>query len=106
MIGQALFLARGFDEAVPKLILAIQDDPTFPAPYRYLAACYAHMGRLAEAQEILQRLRAIGGVADAAPEISKGSAAELAILTVGRIVIEDGRVVIASLLAHGQPSVY
>jgi len=54
----------------------------------------------------IARLRASGGVADAAPEISKGSAAELTILTVGRIVIEDGRVVIASLPAHGQPSVY
>ena len=54
----------------------------------------------------IARLRASGGVADAGPEISKGSAAELAILTVGRIVIEDGRVVIASLPAHGQPSVY
>src|SRR6516162_5801157 len=62
LVGQAHFLARRFDEAVPKLLLAIQDDPTFPAPYRYLAACYAHMGRLAEAQEIVQRLRAIGGV--------------------------------------------
>src|SRR6516162_4793985 len=62
LIGQAHFLARRFDEAVPKLLLAIQDDPTFPAPYRYLAACYAHMGRLAEAQEIVQRLRAIGGI--------------------------------------------
>jgi AsmA protein len=50
----------------------------------------------------IARLRASGGVADAAPEISKGSAAELAILTVGRIVIEDGRVVIASPPAHGQ----
>jgi AsmA protein len=54
----------------------------------------------------IARIRASGGVADAAAEISKGSAAELAILTVGRIVIEDGRVVIASLPAHGQPSVY
>src|SRR6516162_1100531 len=62
LIGQAHFLARRFDEAVPRLLLAIQDDPTFPAPSRYLAACYAHMGRLAEAQEIVQRLRAIGGV--------------------------------------------
>jgi TolB-like protein/class 3 adenylate cyclase/predicted ATPase len=62
LIGQAHFLARRFDEAVPKLLLAIQDDPTFPAPYRYLAACYAHMGRLAEAREIVRRLRAIGGV--------------------------------------------
>src|SRR5262249_3028846 len=62
LIGQAHFLARRFDEAVPKLVLAIQDDPSFPAPYRYLAACYAHMGRLAEPQEIVQRLRAMGGV--------------------------------------------
>lgn len=62
LIGQAHFLARRFEETVPKLLLAIQDDPSFPAPYRYLTACYAHMGRLAEAQEITRRLRAIGGV--------------------------------------------
>jgi hypothetical protein len=44
---------------VPKLLLAIQEDPSFPAPYRTLAACYAHMGRLDEAREIAARLRAI-----------------------------------------------
>ena len=49
-IGAAHFLARRFAEAVPKLTLAIQDDPTFPQPYRYLAACYAHIGRLDEAR--------------------------------------------------------
>jgi pentatricopeptide repeat protein len=27
--------------------------------YRYLAACYAHMGRLDEAHEIVERLKAI-----------------------------------------------
>jgi len=54
----------------------------------------------------IARFHAIGGGADAASGISKGSAAELPMLTVGRIVIEDGRVVIASLPAHGQPSVY
>ena len=38
----------------------IQEDPSLPlADYRYLAACYAHMGRLAEAREIVGRLRAI-----------------------------------------------
>ncbi|MBV8336170.1 MAG: tetratricopeptide repeat protein, partial [Alphaproteobacteria bacterium] len=57
VIGQAHFLARRFDQAVPKLVLAIQEDPSFAVPYRYLAACYAHMGRLAEAREILGRLR-------------------------------------------------
>ena len=59
LIGQAHFLARRFEEAVPKLFLAIQEDPSFPAPYRYLAACYAHMGRLDDAQEIIKRLRAV-----------------------------------------------
>jgi hypothetical protein len=33
---------RRFDEAVQKLRLAIQEDPSFPEPYRFLAACYAH----------------------------------------------------------------
>jgi TolB-like protein/predicted ATPase/class 3 adenylate cyclase len=59
LIGQALFLARRFDEAVPKLLLAIQEDPSFPAPYRYLTACYAHMGRLGEARATVARLRRI-----------------------------------------------
>jgi TolB-like protein/class 3 adenylate cyclase/predicted ATPase len=59
LLGQAHFLARRFDEAVPKLLLAIQEDPSFPAPYRYLAACYAHMGRLAEARAIVARLRRV-----------------------------------------------
>jgi adenylate cyclase len=58
-IGQAHFLSRRFDEAVPKLLLAIQEDPTFPDPYRVLAASYAHMGRLEEARKIVARLRSI-----------------------------------------------
>lgn len=59
VIGGAHFLNQRFDEAVPKLLLAIQDNPHFAAPYRYLAACYAHMGRLDDAREIVARLRAI-----------------------------------------------
>ena len=58
-IGAAHFLSRRFDEAVPKLLLAIQDSPSFTHPYRVLAACYAHMGRLDEAREIFERLRTI-----------------------------------------------
>jgi adenylate cyclase len=61
-LGAAHFLARRFAEAVPKLRIAIQDNPAFPQPYRYLAACYAHMGRLDEAREIVARLRAITAV--------------------------------------------
>jgi TolB-like protein/DNA-binding winged helix-turn-helix (wHTH) protein len=58
-LGIAHFLSRHFDEAVPKLRLAMQDDPSAPQPYRWLTACYAHMGRLDDAREIMSRLRAI-----------------------------------------------
>jgi tetratricopeptide (TPR) repeat protein len=60
--GGAHFLSRRFAEAVPKLLLAIQEDPSFPQSYRYLAACYAHMGRLDDAREVVARLRAITSV--------------------------------------------
>jgi tetratricopeptide (TPR) repeat protein len=62
VIGAAHFFARRFDEAVPKLLLAIQDDPTYTPTYRYLAACYAQMGRLVDAREVIKRLRAITSV--------------------------------------------
>ena len=52
------------------------------------------------------RLPAGGTVADGPSGISKAYATEFPILDVRRIVIEDGRVVIASIPAHGQPSVY
>jgi TolB-like protein/class 3 adenylate cyclase len=58
-IGAAHFLSRRFDEALPKLLVAIQDDPSYPQPYRYLAACNAHMGRTEDAREAIKRLRAI-----------------------------------------------
>ena len=59
VMGYAHFLARRFDEAVPKLLLAIQDNPTAPNPLRNLASCYAHMGRLEDARNVVTRLRAI-----------------------------------------------
>jgi adenylate cyclase len=59
IIGAAHFIARRFDDAVPKLLLAIQENPGFPEPYRYLAACYAHMRRLDNAREVVARLRTI-----------------------------------------------
>ena len=58
-IGVAHFFSRRFDQAVPKLLLAIQEDPSFLYPYRVLAACYAHMGRLDEARDVVTRLRAL-----------------------------------------------
>jgi adenylate cyclase len=58
VIGVSHFLSRRFDQAVPKLLLAIQEDPSYSQPSRYLAACYALMGRLGDAREIVMRLRA------------------------------------------------
>jgi TolB-like protein/class 3 adenylate cyclase len=59
MIGGAYFFKRRFEEAAAKLLLSIQDHPGYPPAYRYLAACYSHMGRLDEARAIVARLRAI-----------------------------------------------
>jgi adenylate cyclase len=39
--------------------VAIEDMPVFPTSYRFLAACYAHMGLLDEARATIARLRAI-----------------------------------------------
>src|SRR5215467_238577 len=62
VIGVAHFLSRRFDEAVPRLHLAIQENPTRTSAYQFLAACFAHMGRLDEAREIVERLRAVTAV--------------------------------------------
>src|SRR6516164_5332469 len=59
VIGTAHLLDRQFDTAAAKLQLAIHERPTNPPPYRSLASCYAHMGRLDEARETIARLRAI-----------------------------------------------
>jgi hypothetical protein len=32
-----------------------EEDPSYPHPYRCLAACYAHMGRLDDARELVGR---------------------------------------------------
>src|SRR5207248_2715534 len=58
-IGAAYFFKRQFDEAASKLLLSIPDNPGYPNSYRFLAASYAHMGRLDEARAIVSRLRAI-----------------------------------------------
>ena len=62
VIGTAHLISRRFDEALPKLLLAVQEAPSFPIPYRWLASCYAHMGRLDEARDVVRRLRAISPV--------------------------------------------
>jgi TolB-like protein/class 3 adenylate cyclase len=59
VMGVAYFFKRRFDEAASRLLLGIQDNPGYPLSYRFLAAYYAHMGRLDEAHAIVARLRAI-----------------------------------------------
>jgi tetratricopeptide (TPR) repeat protein len=57
--GMAYFFKRSFDGAAANLLLGIQDDSGFAPSYRFLAACYAHMGRLDDARSIVAQLRAI-----------------------------------------------
>jgi adenylate cyclase len=59
VIGEAYFFSRRFDEAAANLLASLDLAPTFPVTYRVLAACYAHMGRLDDAREIVRRLSAI-----------------------------------------------
>jgi adenylate cyclase len=59
LMGEAHFYKHEFAEAAPQLQLSIQHHPGFPHSFRVLAACYAQMGRLAEARRIIDRLRAI-----------------------------------------------
>jgi len=59
LIGEAYFFKREFAEAAPKLLQSIQENPGYPHSYRVLAACYAQMGRLDEARQIIARLRVL-----------------------------------------------
>ena len=41
------------------LLLSLQEKPNWVPSYRFLAACYAHMGRVDEATLTIERLRAL-----------------------------------------------
>jgi adenylate cyclase len=56
-IGTALFIKQRFGEAAATLRVAMEALPSFTPTYRALASCYAHMGRLDEAREIVRRLQ-------------------------------------------------
>ena len=58
-IGVSHFFNRRFDEAVASLVVSLEEIPSWPVTYRVLASCYAHMGRLDEARELVKQLRAI-----------------------------------------------
>jgi adenylate cyclase len=57
--GVAHFLCGRFEEAAALLSASLEQLPSSLLTHRYLASCYAHMGRLDEAREIVKRLRRI-----------------------------------------------
>ena len=57
-IGIADFFNQRYEQAAVTLLGSLQELPTYAPTYRFLASCYAHMGRLEEAREIVERLRA------------------------------------------------
>jgi tetratricopeptide (TPR) repeat protein len=61
-IAVAQFFARRFELAAGKLATAVQQSPSYLTPYHFLAACYAHMGRLDEARQVIEQLRLVGPV--------------------------------------------
>jgi adenylate cyclase len=56
-IGIAHFFNRRFDDAIEKLHVSLEELPSYVATYRFLASSYAHLGRLEEARELIERLR-------------------------------------------------
>jgi adenylate cyclase len=53
------FFARRFEDAAATLLLSLQQGPSWAPTYRFLASCYAHLGRLHEAREMIGRLRGL-----------------------------------------------
>jgi adenylate cyclase len=58
-IGVAHFFGRRFEEAKAALLQSLQEKPNWVPIYRFLASCYAQMGRLDEANETVKRLRTL-----------------------------------------------
>jgi TolB-like protein/class 3 adenylate cyclase len=59
-LGTAQFFDRQFDRALTSLLAAQEELPDWLGPRRFLISCYAHLGRLDEAREVANRLRATG----------------------------------------------
>jgi adenylate cyclase len=57
--GMGHFFARRFEHAAAALLLSLQEAPTWVPTHRFLASCYAYLGRLDEARETVTRLRAL-----------------------------------------------
>ena len=61
-IGVALFFAGRLEEARATLRRSLQEKPNWVPTYRFLASCYAQMGRLDEAREVVRQLRSLTNV--------------------------------------------
>ena len=58
-IATAHFFNRRFDDAINLLLVSLEELSSYAPTYRFLAASYAHLGRLGEASAIVARLRRI-----------------------------------------------
>jgi pentatricopeptide repeat protein len=58
-MGVAHFFNRRYEAAAANLLVSLQHLSNWAVTYRFLASCYAHMGRLDEARDVVERLRAI-----------------------------------------------
>jgi len=58
-IGMGHFFAGRFEDAAASLLLSLQEGPAWVPTHRFLASCYAHLGRFDEARETVTRLRAL-----------------------------------------------
>ena len=61
-LGNAYFLKHQFEDAAAILVASLEQAPGLPVGYQLLASCYAHMGRLDEAREIVARLKKITSI--------------------------------------------
>ena len=61
-IGVAHFFAGRLEEARAALLRSLQEKPNWVPTHRFLASCYAHMGRLGEARNVIRRLRTLTNV--------------------------------------------
>jgi len=61
-IGVGHFFAGRLEEARSMLLRSLQEQPSWVPTSRFLAACYAHLGRLDEARAIVEQLRILTSV--------------------------------------------
>jgi len=57
--GQCLLLLGRYEEAIPAFQAAIERNPTFAPPHRFLLATYGHLGRTEDAEWEISELEAL-----------------------------------------------